>query len=163
MKSNTGWKAFSGRKNSRLRTTIQPFRIMVTCSFVSERCMTQKSISLMQKLEFNMEKMWMSRQRWKCPICICWLSKFNPKNENRGGCWSRRSDEVYEWRQPCSKLWMWKSAWRALWLPRLWWAFKHVPPSKLHGPKKEQNIDRTPTTCVSRNKRKRGKATLETI
>ena len=34
---------------------------------------------------------------------------------------------------------------------------------KLHGPKKEQNIDRTPTTCVSRNKRKRGKATLETI
>ena len=44
---------------------------MVTCSFVSERCSTQQFISLMQKLEFNMEKMWMSRQLSGEALSVC--------------------------------------------------------------------------------------------
>ena len=66
-----GWTAFYRRGIGWLGTTIQPFRVMVTCSFVSERCSTQQFISLMQKLEFNMEKMWMSRQLSGEALSVC--------------------------------------------------------------------------------------------
>lgn len=56
MKSSKGWKTFSVRGIGWYGMTIPPFQITVTCSFVSERCVTQQFISLMQKPGVNLER-----------------------------------------------------------------------------------------------------------